>query len=196
MRTHTFSTALLVSLFALACSGGEDAPEPVEEAPAPAAEPTPQPGAPAGTASMPAWFRVSGNEVQMDVTAGSTPANNNWNFNGGTNGSMTITVPVGAQVTLNFTNSDPNMAHSAGIAPMSATTAATPAAEPVFAGAITADATSMTESTLSGETETITFTADQPGEYALLCYIPGHAVTGMWVRFNVGGEAGVTGATQ
>ena len=184
---------LLVSALALACSGGEEAGE-AGGGQSPPATPAPA-AASGGGAPASAWYRINGNEVQMDIVAGSTSASNFWNFNGGTDGSITITVPEGAQVTLNFRNDDANMAHSVGVAPISATTVPTPPAEPVFAGAITADATSMTASTLSGESESITFTADQPGEYALLCYIPGHAITGMWLRFNVGGEAGVTEAS-
>ena len=191
-RIFAFGTALLVPLFALACGGAEEEPA-VDEGLPPAAA-APETAGPAMAGEMPAWFQVNGNQVSMDITAGSTPDNNHWNFNGGTNGSMTITVPVGAQVTINFTNSDPNMAHSIGVGPYAATPAASPTPEPAFAGAISSNATSMTESTLSGESETISFTADQPGEYAILCYIPGHAVTGMWVRLNVGGEAGVMGA--
>jgi hypothetical protein len=64
----------------------------------------------------------------------------------------------------------------------------------VFAGAISSNPTSPTEATAAGQTETITFTADRAGEYSLLCYVPGHGVAGMWVRFNVGGQPGVTGA--
>jgi uncharacterized cupredoxin-like copper-binding protein len=46
---------------------------------------------------------------------------------------------------------------------------------------------------MPGESETITFTASQAGEYSLVCYVPGHAMIGMYVHFNVSadGEAGV-----
>jgi D-aminopeptidase len=67
-------------------------------------------------------------------------------------------------------------------------------AEPVFAGAISSEPTSMTESTLTGELEFFTFTASEAGEYRLVCYVPGHALAGMWVRFVVGDETTVTGA--
>ena len=48
----------------------------------------------------------------------------------------------------------------------------------------------MTDSTMNGETETITFTAGAAGEYALVCYVPGHATAGMWINFNVEAAAG------
>ena len=45
-----------------------------------------------------------------------------------------------------------------------------------------------------GENDAVTFTADKAGEYALICYVPGHAAAGMWINFTVadGGTAGVT----
>jgi uncharacterized cupredoxin-like copper-binding protein len=46
----------------------------------------------------------------------------------------------------------------------------------------------MTEATQTGETDTFTFTADQAGDYALACYVPGHAVAGMWIGFEVAEE--------
>jgi uncharacterized cupredoxin-like copper-binding protein len=53
----------------------------------------------------------------------------------------------------------------------------------------------MTDGTMPGESETVTFMASEAGEYTMVCYIPGHAVSGMWLRFVVSadGEAGVTG---
>jgi hypothetical protein len=147
-----------------------------------------------GAATVPSWMRVNGNQVELDIVAGATPDNNHWNFNGAANGSMTITVPQGAQVTINFKNSDPAIAHSIGVAPATTPPPATPAAEPAIPGAISQNATDVAQATLTGERETITFTASQPGQYTLLCFIPGHGLAGMWVRFNVGGEPGVTGA--
>jgi uncharacterized cupredoxin-like copper-binding protein len=42
---------------------------------------------------------------------------------------------------------------------------------------------------------TLSFTADTAGDYTMVCYIPGHAVAGMWVNFRVaeGEEAGARG---
>jgi hypothetical protein len=66
---------------------------------------------------------------------------------------------------------------------------------PVFEGAISQNPASPTESTTPGETESLMFTAGQAGEYSLACYVPGHAVSGMWIGFTVSdsGEAGVRG---
>jgi sulfocyanin len=193
MKRFAFSTALFVGL--AACGGGEPAAEaPMEETAAPAAEAAP--AAAAGEMTMPSWYQQDGNAVSLDIVAGQTPTGNYWNFNGAQNGAMTVVVPVGAEVTINFQNDDPNMAHSIGVSGDFDTAPAMVDPTPVFAGAISSNPTSMTEATMPGQSETVTFTASEAGEYTLVCYIPGHAVSGMWIRFVVSadGEAGVMGA--
>jgi sulfocyanin len=188
-RTAGLSSALVFALSAIAC--GERAEEAETEAPADAGAPT--------TTATAATDWVHGDDaaktVMMDVVSGKDATNNNWNFNGFANGNATVTVPVGYTVTINFSNNDPNMAHSIGVSEKPAGPwSATPATTPVFAGAISSNPTSMTDATTQGETETITFTADRAGQYALVCYVPGHATAGMWINFTVteGGAAGVT----
>ena len=146
--------------------------------------------------SMPDWMEVDrdASTVTLEITAGATDASNYWNFNGFVNGEARIVVPQGFQVEIRFVNDDPNMAHSLGIDEARSTwPAMIPNPEPVFEGAITSAPTSMTESTQPGESETITFTAEEAGEYAMVCYVPGHATVGMWTYFVVSadGEAGV-----
>lgn len=194
MKRTAFMSALLLGL--AACGGSETAEEApaTETVEAPAAE---EAAAPApGEMTMPDWYQMDGENVTLDITAGATDKGNYWNYNGYQNGEITIAVPVGANVTINFANNDPNMAHSVGI---SAGFDAPPAVvEPVavFEGAISGNPTSMTEATLPGQSEVVTFTASEAGEYVMVCYIAGHAVSGMWVKFVVSaeGEAGVMGA--
>ena len=179
MRTFSLSTALVLAATAIACGGGEPAEE------APVAE------APAAPAPAPAMDWVTSDDAAKTVTinlvAGQGTANNNWNFNGHANGNATVTVPTGYTVTINFTNMDPNMAHSAGVvAKPAGPWSATPDATPVFAGAMSSNPTSMTDATTSTEpAEAITFTAATAGEYAIACFVPGHATSGMWINFTV-----------
>lgn len=192
MKRTAFSTALFLGL--AACGGGEpaaDAPAETAAAPAEAAAPVA-----AGEMTMPGWFAQDGNQVTLDIVAGSTDKGNYWNFNGAQFGEMTITVPAGSEVTINFSNNDPNMAHSIGVSAGFDTAPAMVDPTPIFEGAISANPTSMTDATMPGEAESFTFTASEAGEYTLVCYIPGHAVSGMWIRFVVSaeGEAGVMGA--
>ena len=39
-----------------------------------------------------------------------------------------------------------------------------------------------------GESETITFVAGEAGRYSLVCLVPAHAVSGMWIGFEVSPE--------
>jgi sulfocyanin len=132
----------------------------------------------------------SANTVRLEIVAGASDPNNRWNFNGYARGQATITVPRGYEITIEFRNDDSDVPHSLGVGelPDSSFPPMFEDPQPVFEGAISASPTSMTESALPGESETVTFTADEAGEYALLCYIPAHAVTGMWIRFVVSGD--------
>lgn len=195
-----FATLSLVLALA-ACGGGEPAESEAgaPEAGAPATEaPATEAAAPTGEMTMPDWFHVdeANRTVHIVVTAGATDALNYWNYNGGHNGNMTVTVPEGYEVTIEFKNADPNMAHSLVIMEKAASWGANVEPQPVFEGAVTENPTSMMDATMPNEEETITFTATTAGEYAMVCVIPGHAATGMWINFNVSsdGTAGVQGA--
>lgn len=194
MKRTTMMT--VVALIPLACGGGDgsDAPSP---APAPAAATaTPTAAATAVPAAV-EWISVDegARTVVIDLVAGSTDSNNRWNFNGYANGDATVVVPEGYAVTLNFENRDPVNYHSVGVLEQAASYPAIfDAAVPVFEGAMTTNATSMTEATApGGGSESISFTASAAGEYALVCPVPAHAVTGMWIGFEVSasGESGL-----
>lgn len=182
MRIQALSAALIFGL--AACGGGDDAP-----APAPS---TPAAEAPAAAApSTSDWFVVDedAQTVTINLIAGQTSDNNYWNYNGYFGGRGAITVPEGFEITINFENRDPAMAHSVGVGERTATFPTNfQNPEPVFAGAMSSNPTSMTASTMPGQSEVITFTAEAAGEYALICYIAGHATTGMWVPFNVSAD--------
>jgi len=185
------------AMFVVACGGG-DAPATGSADSAPAAAPAAPAGpvAPSGAMTIPDWFAVDNDAqtVTIDVTAGSIPDNNYWNFNGHIKGQLAINVPEGYTVTINFVNQDPNMAHSLGISTELSNFAMPPSPTPAFAGAISGNPQSMIDATMPGESETITFVADAAGNYTMVCYIAGHTAIGMWLFFNVtDGEAGVQG---
>ena len=187
LHLKSFATAVVVAL--AACGGGEPAQEVATDATAaPAAAATP--AAPAmGEMTMTDWFHAddAGKMVHMTITAGFTDAKNYWNFNGGHDGNMTITVPEGYAVTIDLVNKDPVMAHSLGISAVTGNIGILDPT-PAFEGAITTNAASMTEATLPGETESIKFTAGSAGSYSMICFIPGHAAAGMWIHFNVSAD--------
>jgi FtsP/CotA-like multicopper oxidase with cupredoxin domain len=192
--------AALAAAGAAACGGERNASQgaarDTSAAAAPsAAAPSAQPSAGGGATTTPDWMKVdeSGKTVSMDVEAGKTPDNNHWNFNGYDNGNATITVPSGYKVTIDFSNHDPAIAHSLGIDSRSGNFEATLTPQPAFPSAVTPDPTNPAGGTGPGKSAKITFTADKPGNYSMVCYMPGHAAAGMWIHFDVtsGGAPGV-----
>lgn len=196
-----------LAFFFAACGGG-DAPDagastsqPAAAAAAPAAQPAANtgamPAAPTGAMTIPDWYSVDNDArtVNMTITAGATPDNNYWNFNGAIKGALAITVPEGYTITIELVNQDPNMVHSVGIQRDFTNPMLPPTPDPVFEGAVTPNPQSMIDGTMPGQSATIQFVADAAGNYAMICYTPGHTALGMWLYFNVadGGEAGVQG---
>ena len=179
-RTFGPGSALLFTLSGSACGGGEGA------ANQPAVESTVTDPMVVLVAD---WLQAdsAAKTVTLDVTAGKDASNNYWNFNGYANGNLTITVPEGYEVTINFLNNDPNTAHSIGVTQRpTGPFSAMPIPTPVFPGGMSSNPTAMTDATKTGVTETITFTAATAGDYAMACFILGHATSGMWINFRVG----------
>ena len=102
-------------------------------------------------------------------------------FNGYQNGGMTITVPVGWQVVVHFTNAN-DLPHSAIVLAAGADKQAAPSTSPVFAGAATKNPGGGLP---KGAKETFTFEASKAGTYELVCAVPGHAQSGMWAKLIV-----------
>ncbi|MDE2874246.1 MAG: sulfocyanin-like copper-binding protein [Gemmatimonadota bacterium] len=178
----------------LGCGSGEEGDQPAS-----APDPATEADATAPSALPADWISVddAARTVTITLVAGETDANNRWNFNGYASGETTVVVPVGYTVTINFENRDPVHRHSVGVLAKAASYPPVfDEATPVFDGAITAHATSMTEATApGGGTGSITFVASEAGEYALVCPVPANAVTGMWIGFEVSesGDSGLRG---
>ena len=197
MRTIWKLLAFVLVAGLVACGGQEGAEEGEMEADTTAATDrgTTTETAPAGALTIPSWMFVdnAAQTVRLDISAGSEAVNNYWNYNGLYAGNGSITVPQGYTVTINLVNADPAQPHSLGISEkMDAYPAMFENPEPAFAGAITPDATTGTP---PQGTASITFTADRAGEFAMICYVPGHAVAGMVIPFNVSAD-GQAGASQ
>ncbi len=159
-----------------------------------AAQPESTPEITVADLEVPDWMVVDNGAktVMIEIVAGKTNANNNWNFNGFVKGEATVVVPEGYTVTLKFTNNDPNMVHSIGVSEkMDMYPAMIENPTPVFAGAISSNPTDMMNATKNGTTEELSFKVDKAGEYALVCLIPAHATTGMWIGFTVSADGSV-----
>lgn len=187
-RTAFLSSALILMLAGVGC-GGSDAGS--DSADAPGAAPEPADAPVAMEMSMPDWYQIdeATSTVTLTITAGATMDQNYWNYNGFTKArGGSIIVPEGYTVNIDFVNNDPNMAHSVGIEEWQDTWGGTVEVSPVFAGAVTSNPGSLTDATMPGESESISFVADAAGDYAMVCYVPGHAAIGMFVKFVVSSD--------
>ena len=107
-----------------------------------------------------------------------------FNFNGYTDGELTLVVPAGSTVVMNFVNEDgtPHSAeviNSGGTMPNMAGDAAIPRAYSKQAG----------EGIAQFGTDILRFTAAPAGDYLIFCGVPGHGLSGMWIRFAVSATA-------
>ena len=137
------------------------------------------------SAKGPTWITTSGKTVTLTLIAAYNNAVSGFNFNGGANGKMTVTVPLGYIVHVTFSNNAP-LPHSAEIVGFTKTPA-TAKFSPVFKGASSPNPTST--GTIKGKTDRFSFAANKAGSYLLVCAIPGHAAAGMWDNFVVSKSA-------
>ena len=123
--------------------------------------------------------------VRITLVAGKTQANGGFNFDGYAKGAMTLTVPVGWKVEVEFENAAP-LPHSLAVTPFRETQPAGGITAPAFLGGATAD---LIGGLPRGAKTVLTFVASRPGRYELACGVPGHAVIGMWVSLIVSATA-------
>jgi sulfocyanin len=134
------------------------------------------------------WDAVT-KTVTLQITAGATAANSKWNFNGASHGGLTITVPIGSRVVIEFTNNDAGNAHSVGVVvPKEPVPASGDAMTLVPATAFTIP---FVRGSPRGRPERIEFRADKAGGYWLFCGVPPHGTGGMYVNFVVSKAAKV-----
>jgi sulfocyanin len=118
--------------------------------------------------------------VTFALEAGSPGKSGPFNFNGYTSGGATLAVPPGSIVVMNFVNLD-GTPHSAevdsgnGPLPNSGGTPAIPRAY----------TDKVVEGLAQGGTDVIRFTAPASGSFRIICGVPGHALSGMWIWFKV-----------
>jgi sulfocyanin len=134
------------------------------------------------------WMRVdeAGKKVEMDIVAGLTGENGAWNFNGHAKGEMTITVPVGWTVVMNFTSHDANVPHSLYVTDQAPPYPSVMPGQPAISRAYSIN---LPQGIGPGKSDVLRFTVDKPGDYYLVCGVPGHAASGMWDYFRVSAEA-------
>ena len=110
-----------------------------------------------------------------------------FNFNGYTDGDLTLTVPENSTVVLNFVNDD-GTPHSAevidGAGPIPNMAPDQPAIPRAYTKAVS-------EGIAQFGTDVVRFKAAPAGSYRIFCGVPGHGLSGMWIRLEVNAAAAV-----
>jgi sulfocyanin len=118
--------------------------------------------------------------VTFELIAGGEGAKSPFNFNGYTDGEANLVVPPGVNVVMNFIQRDGT--------PHSAELIADKNPMPNMGGeaAIPRAYTNKVVEGLPQEAkDVIRFTAPDSGSYRIFCGVPGHGLSGMWIRFSV-----------
>lgn len=139
------------------------------------------PPAPPSTSVVSSKFftaNTSNKTATLTLIAGYNSANDQgFNFDGGYDGDMTVTIPVGYKVTVNFKN-NASIPHSAAIIGPTGTGQT----GPIIPGATTPN---PVQGTAPGGTATFSFTPTTPGPYRIACLFPGHLQIGMYIDLKV-----------
>jgi sulfocyanin SoxE-like protein len=131
-------------------------------------------GAPANGDSSYVRYDAATKTVTFRLVAGP------FQFNGFGNGGGTLTVPAGSTNVWNFEQAD-GTPHSAEVA---TGTGPVPNAggDPAIPRAYT---NKVVEGLPQGATDVIKFTAPDTGSYRIICGVPGHALSGMWIWLKI-----------
>lgn len=121
--------------------------------------------------------------VKLTVIAAYTPGNYGMNFNGFSFGKATYTIPTGWNVEVEFINPSP-VPHSAILVEKDQVKKLQ-MGEPAFKGASVPNPVVG----ISTNKASFQFTADEPGDYAIACGFPSHALAGHWIAFEVSAAA-------
>jgi len=129
-------------------------------------------------------YDAAAKTVALKLFAAHGSVNGGMNFNGASNGSATITVPVGWTVSWSFKNEDA-IPHSAIVLANKMPFPAQPQ-DPAIPRAYTDN---VTGGLPTNGTDQTTFKASPAAQYVIACGVPGHAPSGMWINFVVSADA-------
>jgi sulfocyanin len=145
-----------------------------------AATPSPEPAAQADSGSSLVSYDAKTNTVTFQLKAGAPSGTGPFNFDGYGNGTAALVVPPGSTVIMNFVNDDATP-HSAEIIP-DKDPMPNMGGDPAIPGAYTDD---LTQGMPQGGKDVMQFTAPASGSFRIFCGVPGHGLSGMWIRFRV-----------
>jgi sulfocyanin len=126
-------------------------------------------------------YDAGSNTVTFQLAAGAPSGSGGpFNFDGYSNGKATLIVPPSSNVIMDFVNDDATP-HSAEIIP-DQDPMPNMGGDPAIPGAYTND---LTQGMPQSGTDVIRFTAPATGSFRIFCGVPGHGLSGMWIRFRV-----------
>lgn len=161
-------------------------------------------GQTAPAAKTPIWITMQGKVAHLTLIAAWNNANAGFNFDGGANGQMTVTVPLGDRIIGTFRNAastphDVRVIHYQKPLPSHTVALAFPGASaggptggfgrrgtPGPGGGGPPPGTpGPGGAPRSNKPQTFSFVASKAGTYMIMCGFPGHALAGMWDTFVV-----------
>jgi len=119
--------------------------------------------------------------VRFTIIGGYDKSNGEYNFNGFSEGELTLTVPLGWEVEMQYTTRSLHKIHSLAVVEESWPLPEEGGA-PAFPGAAT---TRLVQGIPTNHGDTFRFIADKTGRYLLVCGVGGHAGAGMWDYLEV-----------
>lgn len=130
----------------------------------------------------PAWLKWNADTktVTFQLIAGVPASSSPFNFNGFTDGKLTLVVPAGATVVMPFVNED-GVPHSGEVIsgtdpiPNMGGTAAIPRAYTI----------NLLEGLPQGGKDVMRFTATPAATYRIFCGVPGHGLSGMYIDMKI-----------
>jgi sulfocyanin len=125
-------------------------------------------------------YDAKSNTVTFQLAAGAPSSTGPFNFDGYSNGKATLVVPPGSKLVMNFVNDDATP-HSAEIIP-DQDPMPNMGGDPAIPAAYTDD---LTQGMPQFGKDVIQFTAPASGSFRIFCGVPGHGLSGMWIRFRV-----------
>jgi hypothetical protein len=125
-------------------------------------------------------YDAATNTVTFQLKAGAPSGTGPFNFDGYSNGTAALVVPPSSTVIMNFVNDDATP-HSAEIIP-DKDPMPNMGGDPAIPAACTDD---LTQGMPQGGKDVMRFTAPASGSFRIFCGVPGHGLSGMWIRFRV-----------
>ncbi|HZN93951.1 MAG TPA: sulfocyanin-like copper-binding protein [Myxococcales bacterium] len=142
----------------------------------------------ADTAIQPDWMTQDAEQkvVTLKIIGSMDHANGTMNFNGYGNGEMTVTVPFGWLVKVDFSNGGFGaLPHSLAIIDPRKRPKLQ-GGDPAFPAATTIK---LVQGLVPGETDNFEFTADKAGRFLFWCGVPSHGQNGMWTNLVISKSA-------